>query len=194
MSATINLADVPDLSAVFDNENSGPAFEPFQDGGYEGVIQGVRSFTDRNGNDRVFESVDAPAASGESRNIKLQVELTRQSDGRKLNTSYLVNYKPEALTQATVQAIVAKQAEAKESGQRAEWGDLFGAYMTIQKLGKLQKVAGVRQLQKSESGGLELGPLFGKKAYFRIKDDDRNPQYKQIADVRPDRPTKATVY
>lgn len=193
MSATINLADIPDLSSVFENE-SGPASEPFQDGWYQGTIQEVRSFTDRNGNDRVFESGDQPSANGDSRNIKLQIELTRQSDGRKLNTSWLVNYRPEALTQETVQAIVSKQAAAKETGERVEWGELFGSYMTIQKLGKLQKVAGVRQLQKNGNGGLDLKPLYGKTAYFRIKDDDRNPQYKQIADVRPDRPTKATVY
>jgi len=192
MSATINLADIPDFSSVLDSYD-GPESAPWLDGWYEGTILETRSFTDKNGNDRVFESGDQPSASGESRNIKLQVQLKRASDGRELNTSWLVNYKPEALTQATVQAIITKQAQAKEANERVEWGELFGAYMTLQKLGKLQKVAGVRQLQRNSEGGLQLSPLFGKKAYFRLKDDDRNPIYKQIADIRVDRPTKATV-
>lgn len=194
MSATINLTDIPDFTSVLDEGYSGSDSQPFEDGWYEGTILQTRSFTDRNGNDRVFESADGLAASGESRNIKLQVQLKRQSDGRELNTSWLVNYRPEALTQETVQAVIGKKQAAKENNEPVEWGELFGAYMTLTKLGKLQKVAGVRQLQKNSEGGLELAPLYGKKAYFKIRPDSRNPQYKEINDVRADKPTRATVY
>jgi len=193
MSATIQLTDIPDFSSVLDSYD-GPASEPFVDGWYEGTILETRSFTDKNGNDRVFESGDQPSASGESRNIKLQVQLKRASDGRELNTSWLVNYKPEALTQETVQAIITKQAQAKEANERVEWGELFGAYMTLNKLAKLQAVAGVRQLQRNGEGGLELHSLYGKSGWFKLAPDDRNPQYKQIKDVRTDKPTKAPTF
>lgn len=182
----LNLVDIPDLTAI---EEDRP--EPFEDGWYEGTILGKREFTDSNGNDRVFESSDTPAQKS-GRNIRLQVELKRQSDGRTLNVSTLVNYNPNDLTADTVQAIAAHREKVKSDG--VEWGDLFRPYMTITRLGKLQKIAGVRQFQRTQDGGLDLTPLFGKTAYFKIRPDGRNPQYKEIYDFRESKPTKVTVY
>ncbi len=195
MSATISLTDIPDFSSVLGGSSAGSSGDnKFENGWYEGVILETRSFTDKNGNDRVFESGDAPSANGESRNIKLQVQVKRQSDGKELNTSWLVNYRPEDLTQETVRAIVAKREQAKAEGtNRPEWGDLFRAAMAIERLAKLQQVAGVRQFSGDPNGGFDLKPLFGKKAYFKLKDDDRNPQYKAIADIRLDKPTRVPV-
>lgn len=186
MSNDLNLGDIPDLGGIADAEQ-----QPLENGWYAGTIVGQRAFTDKNGNDRLFESSDTPSAKGDSRNIRLQVELKRQSDGKTFNTSALVNYKPEALTQETVQQIAARKEEVNKGGK--EWGDLFGAFMTLTRLAKLQKIAGVRQLQRNGNGGLDLHPLYGKTGFFRLKEDDRNPQYKQVADFQSERPKKAPV-
>jgi hypothetical protein len=183
-----NLGDIPDLSGVGDEQSSGA----FVDGWYEGRIQAKREFTDKNGNDRLFESGDTPSANGESRNIRLQVELTRASDGRTLNTSTLINYQPTDLTAETVAAIAAQKEKNKESGER-QWGPLFRSFMSLTRLGKLQKIAGVRQLQRNGDGGLDLTPVYGKTAYFKLGEDDRNPQYKAIVDFRETKPTKVPV-
>lgn len=181
-----NLGDIPDLSGI---EDSRPEFQPFENGWYAGTILEKREFTDKNGNDRVFESSDSVSQRGDSRNIRLQVELTRASDGKKLNVSTLINYNPNDLSQATLQAVAAHKEKVNTEG--AEWGDLFRSFMTLTRLAKLQKIAGVRQLQRSTDGGLELTALFGKSAYFRIADDKRNPQYKEIADFQDYRPKRA---
>lgn len=185
-TADLNLGDIPDLGSL---EDAGQA--PIENGWYAGTILGTREFTDKNGNDRVFESTDTPSAKGDSRNIRLQIELKRQSDGKTLNTSALVNYKPEILTQETVQQ-VAERKEQVNKGEK-EWGDLFGPFMSLARLAQLQKIAGVRQLQRNGNGGLDLHPLFGKTGYFRLKDDDRNPQYKQVAAFQVDKPKRAPV-
>lgn len=181
-----NLGDIPDLSSIGDDR---PEFQPFENGWYQGVIHEKREFTDKNGNDRVFASGDSVSQRGDSRNIRLQVELTRASDGKKLNLSTLINYNPSDLSQATLQAVASHKEKVNTDG--AEWGDLFRSFMTLTRLAKLQKIAGVRQLQRSNDGGLELTPLFGKTAYFRIKDDTRNPQYKEVADFQDYRPKRA---
>ena len=180
-----NLGDIPDLAGFGDDR---PEFIPFENGWYAGTILQKREFTDKNGNDRVFESGDAVSQRGDSRNIRLQVELTRASDGKKLNVSTLINYSPSDLSQATLQAVAAHKEKVNTEG--AEWGDLFRSFMTLTRLAKLQKIAGVRQLQRNGDGGLELTPLYGKSAYFRIKDDTRNPQYKEIADFQDYRPKR----
>ena len=185
MSDNFNLGDIPDLSAI---EDSRP--EPLADGWYQGTILEKREFTDNNGNDRVFESSDAPAQRS-GRNIRLQVELKRRSDGKTFNVSTLINYKPEDLTAETVAAIAKRRAENKENG--TEWGDLFRPFMTLTRLSKLQKIAGVRQLQRNGDGGLDLTPLFGKVAYFRVKPDSRNPIYKEVADFQDYEPKKVPV-
>jgi hypothetical protein len=181
MSEDFNLGDIPDLSGIGDSR---PEFQPFVDGWYAGTILEKREFTDKNGNDRVFESNDTPAQRS-GRNIRLQVVLTRK-DGQTLNIGSLINYNPADLTAETVKAVAQRKEE--QAGGVAEWGDLFRSFMTLTRLGKLQKIAGVRQLQRTADGGLDLSPLYGKSAYFRIKPDDRNPQYKQIADFQSNAP------
>ena len=187
MSEAINLGDIPDLSSII-GDSDGPA--PFEDGWYKGTILEQRSFTDSNGNDRVFQSGDTVANSGQSRNIRLQVEIKRQ-DGRTLNTSTLVNYNPDDLSQTTLQAVAKRREETKDNG--GQMGDLFRPFMTITRLAKLQKIGGVRQLQRNGDGSLDLTPLYGKEAFFRLQPDSRNPQYKEVADFRHDTPKRAKV-
>lgn len=181
----INLTDIPDLSGI---EDSRPEFQPFEDGWYKGTILGKREFTDQLGNERVFESSDTPAQSGLSRNIRLQTQLTRQSDGKTLNISMLVNYQPEDLTAETVQKVLA-QKEKVNTGEE-EWGTLFRPYMTLNRISKLQKIAGVRGFSRTAEGGLDLTPVYGKEAYFRIRPDNRNDKYKEIADFSTEAPKK----
>lgn len=181
-----NLGDIPDLSGI---EDVRP--DPLADGWYAGTILEKRSFTDNNGNDRVFESSDTVSQKSDSRNIRLQIELKRKSDGKVFNVSSLVNYKPSDLTAETVQAIAQRRTENKETG--AEWGDLFRPFMTLTRLGKLQKIAGVRQLKRSEDNGLDLTPLYGKKAYFKLRPDSRNAAYKEVADFQDYEPKKVAV-
>jgi hypothetical protein len=183
---TINLLDIPDLSAIEEIRS-----EPFADGWYQGVILGKREFTDKNGNERVFESSDTPAQSSESRNIRLQIELTRRSDGKTLNVSTLINYKSSDLTAETVAAIAQRRKENAEG--KAEWGELFRPFMTLTRLSQLQKIAGVRQLQRTEDGGLDITPLFGKAAFFKLRPDNRNPQYKEVAAFQTEEPRKVPV-
>ncbi len=189
MSVDFQLEDLPDFSAV---DDGGPSIgDQWADAWYQGVIVDRRAFTDKNGNDRVFESTDAPSNNGDSRNIRLQVQITRAADGKTLNSAVLVNYRPDDLTQETIQALTAHQEKVKAGEEK--WGPLFRSFMTITRLGKLQKIADVRSFQRSENGGLNLAPLFGKTGYFKLGPDERNPQFKEIRDYRSTRPTKAQV-
>lgn len=181
----INLGDIPDLSDIQDVRP-----DPLADGWYQGTILAKREFTDSNGNDRVFESSDTPAQRS-GRNIRLQVELKRRSDGKVFNLSHLINYNPGDLTAETVAAIAARREENKSSGE--QWGDLFRPFMTLQRLGKLQKIAGVRQLQRNGDGGLDLSSLYGKTAFFKIQPDSRNEKYKEIKDFQENEPRKVAV-
>src|SRR5688572_8522033 len=102
---TISIPDIPDLSGISEEP---AASEPYVDCWYKGVILERRLFTDENGNDSVFESGDTPAANGDSRNIRLQIQITR-ADGRSLNLSQMVNYRPSDLTAETIAAVKAQQ-------------------------------------------------------------------------------------
>lgn len=185
--SVLNLGDIPDLSGIGDSQP-----DPIADGWYQGTILEKREFTDTNGNDRVFESSDTPSQKSDSRNIRLQIELKRRADGRVINVTSLVNYKPEDLTAETLQAIATRQAERKSDG--TEWGDLFRPFMALTSLGKLQKIAGVRQLQRNGDGGLDLHPLFGKPAYFKLGPDARSEgKYKEVKDFRETEPKKVPV-
>ena len=173
MSETLQLSDIPDLSGIQDTQTS----EPFLDGWYRGTILARREFTDKSGSERVFESGDEPAMSGNGRNIRLQTEIVRQ-DGRTLNTSVLVNYQTSDLSQETVQA-----GAARTGNRDTQWGDLFRPFMVLRRLGALQRIAGVRQLQRNGNGGLDLTPLFGKTAYFKMGPDRKSPElYKEVKD------------
>jgi hypothetical protein len=178
---TFQLQDIPDLSGVMEDKP-----EPWSDGWYEGTILEQRAFTDSNGNDRVFASSDEPAQKS-GRNIRLQVVLTRQSDGRTLNTNTLVNYQPDDLTQESVQQVMAHKDKVKAGEQ---WGSMFRAFAALNRIGTLQRIAGVRAFGRNGNGGLDLHPLFGKRIYARLTDDERNPQYKAIKEFRSDAPKK----
>ncbi len=180
--APINLGDIPDLGSFSEDTGGG-----FEDGWYQGTILAKREFTDQNGSDRVFESGDTPAQKGDSRNIRLQTEIRRQSDNRTLYTSLTINYRPEDLSAETIQAVAAH----KETGEK--WGQLFRPYMALKGLGKLQKIAGGKQLQRNGDGGLDLRGVYGKTFFARLGPDDRNPAFKAIVDFRETKPTKRPV-
>jgi len=183
VEGTIAIPDIPDLSGIQEPSTS----EPFQDGWYAGTILEKRELTDKAGNDRIFESGDQPSQAGDSRNIRLQVELTRKADGRRFGTNVMINYRPEDLSAETVQQVMA-QMEKVKAGE--EWGSLFRPFMTLSRLGKLQKIAGVRQLGRNGDGGLDLHPLYTKTGYFKLGPDTRKPEYKQIVDLRDTAPKR----
>ena len=139
----------------------------------------------------VFESGDTPSASGAGRNIRLQIQVKR-SDGRMINLTKLVNYRSEDLTAETVQAVTAQQQRMKE-GTDKQWGNMFRQFSVLSQLGQLQKIAGVRQLQRNPEGGLDLTPLYDKTAYFRLVPDDRNPAFKMIKEFKAERPVRSKV-
>ena len=187
MEETMNLTDIPDLSGLTSESSTDAGFS---DGWYAATILERREFTDKNGNDRVFETADTPSAAGDSRNITLQMSLKRQSDGREINLRTIVNYRPEYLSQESIQAVIADQAKTPEERDSS----LLRASLTLQKLAKLQQIAGVRQFARNGNGGLDLHSTFGKSCYARIRPDSRNPQFKEVADFRMDKPKKAVVY
>lgn len=182
---TLSLSDIPDLSTMGEDDRS-PSFE---DGWYTGKILAKRAFTDKMGNDRVFESDDTPAQKS-GRNIRLQVELTRASDKRTINVSTLINYQPDDLTPEAIAAVVAKKEDVKTGG---EWGPMFRSFMTLNRLGRLQKIAGVKSLGRNGNGGLDLSPLYGKTAYFQLVPDERNPDFKAVKNFQAEAPKKAKV-
>ena len=177
-----DLGDIPDLSGVVDT-----TAEPLSDGWYAGTILEQRAFTDQSGSDRVFTTEDTPAQSSDSRNIRLQLELKRQSDGRVINNSMLVNYRPDDLTQETVQRVMAETEKIKGTSEKRVD---FRAFMSLRRIGTLQRIAGVRQLQRNGNGGLDLAPLYNKKAYFKLGEDSRNPQFKEVKDFQDKAPKR----
>lgn len=180
-----NLGDIPDLGGII-----GETTPSWENGWYRATINASRSFTDKNGNDRLFESQDSVSAKGTSRNLKLQITVARK-DGKTLNNSMLVNYNPDALAPETVAAVKAHVAEKKQT-DRETLGELFLPFMTLQKLSNLQTIAG-RTLTRTAEGGLDLSPLFGKTFYVRLKDDSRNPQYKEVDKFQAGEPRKVPV-
>ena len=182
MTEDISLADIPDLSALSNDSGGGSTW---QDGWHAATVLQERSFTDRNGNDRLFASSDAPSAAGDSRNIRLQVEV-RRSDGQKMYSSYLVNYRHEDLQSDTVQAVIADNIKE----QADQDPSLTRARLTLARLSKLQKVAGVRNFARTSEGGLNISAVFGKTCFARLGEDRRNPQYKEIKDLKADTPKK----
>ena len=180
-----NLGDIPipDFSGVEDDPRT-----EWVDGWYEGNILDKREFTDSTGSDRVFESTDIPSRGGDSRNINLQVTLKRKSDGRTMNNKASVNYRPDDLTQETIAAVMADTERVKAGEKRVA----FRQFMVLNRLSKLQKIAGIRQFQRNGNGGLDLTPLHGKLAYFRIGPDDQEgrTQYKKIIEFQAAQPKK----
>ena len=180
MDTEFQLGDIPDLSGVVDDTRS----DPWEDGWYSGRIVEKREFTDNNGNDRVFESTDTPSQNGDSRNVRLQVLLTRQSDKATMRTNTQVNYQQGDLTPETIQAITDQKARVKAKEDQ-NMGSLFRPFRALTQIGALQRVAGIRQFQRNGNGGFELTPLFDKTAYFRLGPDTREgrTQFKQIVEI-----------
>ena len=181
-----DVPSIPDMSGY----DTGSGSEPFVNGWYAGTILGARTATDKAGNERVFESADEPSQNTDSRNIRLQIVVKRKSDGRTINVRHLVNYRPADLTQEAIETVTAHQVKVKDG---AEWGTLFRSFATLRNLSELQKIAGVRQFQRNGNGGLDIHKLFDKPVFVRLKDDDRQPQYKAVAEVRAEAPRKAPV-
>ena len=178
MTEEMNLTDIPDLSGL--GGDSGGGASSWQDSWYAATILQQRSFTDRNGTDRVFESNDAPSANGDSRNIRLQIEV-RRADGQKLNTGFLVNYRQDDLSSPTVQAVIADNAKE----QADQDPSLTRARLTLARLGKLQKIAGVRNFARTSEGGLDVSAAYGKECFVRLGADKRSDgRYKEIKDLR----------
>lgn len=165
MNNTMNLGDVPNLDDLPQINRD------WEDGWYAGTFLEFRTFTDKNGNERLFESNDTPAQTT-GRNIRLQVELKRQ-DGRIMGLGALVNYRPEDYTQETVEQIKANPDDS----------NLKRAYLALSRLKTLAMIAGGRQLQRSQNGGFVLTPLFGKTAYFRLG-QQKDSVYKEIKDFK----------
>lgn len=183
---TLQIADIPDLSGVYDPTPRG-TFEPFAAGWYEGQILESRTRTDKAGNESTYASDDLPSQSGDSRNIRLQVAVTRKSDKATNHYSLRMNYRPEDLSAETVQQVTAQMENVKNGEQ---WGALFRPFMVLRRLSTLQKIAGVRQLQRNGNGGLDLHPAFGKKGWFRLAPQKDKPEYLEIADFRETAPKK----
>lgn len=185
MTEEMNLTDIPDLSSLTSNSDSGNSWS---DGWYEASILESRSFTDRNGNDRVFESSDAVSQKGDSRNIRLQVEV-RRADGAKLYVGALTNYRPEDLQADTVQSVIADNAKDRADQDPS----LTRARLTLARLSTFQKIGGVRNFARTGEGGLDLSSLWGKTCWVKLGPDDRNAAFKAITQFRHDKPTKARV-
>ena len=157
---TMNLGDIPDLSDLPDERP-----EPWQDGWYKATILNQRTFTDKNGNDRCFESNDTPAQKT-GRNIRLQCEIKRLTDGKTMNQSLLINYRPE---------------DFSEKHKLTDGTADMRLRLTLTRMSRLQQVAGVRQLQRSGDGGINLTPLFTKTVYVKLGQQE-GTDYKEIKD------------
>ena len=137
-----------------------------------------------------------PSKGGDSRNIFLRLTVRRKSDGRVMNTKDLVNYRPSDFTQESIAAVLAhKEAmkAAKQAGTEVpEWGPLFRPFSALTQIGTLQRIAGVRQFQRTAGGGLDISPLFGKTCFVRLT-DDKAGKYKEVAELSDVAPKKAAV-
>ena len=171
------VADGYDLSGI----TGGGEASGFENGWYQGVILASRSFTSRDGSTRVYTSRDTLSKNGDSRNIRLEVEIVRASDARLLNLTLLVNYRMEDLTPETIKAV----KEGIETDTRTRIG--------LQRLAQLQRIGASGPLGVAEEGGLTLTQLYGKRAHFRLGPDDRNPDYKAIKAFQIEAPKRAPV-
>ena len=152
----------------------------FADGWYEGFFLATRSFTSKDGTARQFLSGDTPSKDGASRNIRLEVEVTRKTDGRTMNLTMLLNYRYEDLDTSTIQAVKDGKADTRTK-------------LSLQRLSQLQTIAACGPLIPDGQGGIELGALYGKTAFFRLGPDNRNSAFKQIKACQLEAPKRAAV-
>ena len=163
-----------------DGIDGGGEGSDWQDGWYEGFFLATRSFTSKDGTARHFLSGDIPSKDGASRNIRLEVEVTRKTDGRTMNLTMLLNYRYEDLDTSTIQAVKEGKAETRTK-------------LSLQRLAQLQTIAACGPLMPDGQGGIELGALYGKTAYFRLGQDSRKPTYKEIKACQLEAPKRAAV-
>lgn len=176
------LPEIPDLSGMTEDKP-----EPWADGWYAGVIQASQTF-EKDGVTTEFKTEDAPSRAGDSRNIFVRFTITRK-DGRKMQTKFLVNYRTSDFSAENIAAVQARKAEVKAGG---EWGPLFRPFSALTGIGTLQRLAGVRQFQRTAEGGLDLSPLFGKPMFARLR-DDKEGRYKDVAAISDAAPKKGTL-
>jgi hypothetical protein len=183
--AVATLPEVPDLTGMTEDRP-----EPWQIGWYSARILSTRTVTSREtGAAMIFNTDDTLSNRQDSRNIRLQLEVRRKSDGQMMHTNHLINYRNENLTAEMVAAVLARKAEIKAAaklGQKVEWGELFGAFMTQLRIGTLQRLAG-GNLGRGTDGGFLLSPLIGRSLFVRLVDDDakRYKEVKEISDTAP---------
>ena len=163
-----------------DGIDGGGEASGFVDGWYEGFFLHTRNFKSKDGTARTFSSGDTPSKDGASRNIRLEVEVTRKTDGRTMNLTMLLNYRYEDLDTSTIQAVKDGKADTRTK-------------LSLQRLAGLQKIAACGPLISDGQGGIELGPLYGKTAYFRLGPDNRNSAFKQIKACQLEAPKRAAV-
>jgi hypothetical protein len=170
----LTLPEIPDLSGITEERSA-----PWENGWYNAAVIESQTVTSRTtGAVTTFASEDRVSKDGTSRNLFLRVRIARL-DGRTLNTrSRVINYRPSDFTPTRVAEVIEGQKQAKEEGDWAD-KDLFRSFMSMLRIGTLQRIAGVKQFQHTPEGGLDLTPLFGKQCFARLADDDQG-KYKEV--------------
>jgi len=186
----LNLPAIPDFNTVADE----PQVKPWEDGAYNAVIVSERTITTREGNEITFTTEDTVSQKGDSRNINLQLLLTRQSDGRKFGTNYRINYRPDVdFSPERVSRITEIN---KSGGEIAPTSDEVRSRIALGQLKRLQKVAGTT-FQRNGTGGLDLTPAFNKPLVVTLGDGDPNPTtgkvYKEVKRISNEAPKKGVL-
>ena len=177
-----SLPEIPDLSGMTEDKP-----EPWADGWYNAAVQASQTF-EKDGMVTTFNTEDVLSRAGDSRNIFVRFQITRK-DGRKMQTKYLINYRTSDFTAESIAAVQARKAEVKAGG---EWGPMFRTFSALTGIGTLQRIAGVRQFQRTADGGLDLSPLFTKSFFARLR-DDKEGRYKEVAAISDTAPKKGTL-
>lgn len=182
LDTTQSLPEIPDLSGMTEDRP-----EPWADGWYGAIVQASQQF-EKDGMVTTYNTEDVLSRAGDSRNIFVRFQITRK-DGRRMQTKYLINYRPSDFSAETIAAIQAKKAEVKAGG---EWGSMFRAFSALTGIGTLQRIASVRQFQRTADGGLDLSPLVSKPFFARLR-DDKDGRFKEVAAISDTAPKKGTL-
>jgi hypothetical protein len=174
----LTLPEIPDLSGMIEDR---PA--AWEDGWYDAIVLESQTVTSRTtGAVTTFTSEDRISKAGDSRNLFLRVQIKRRKDGRTLVTrAKCINYRPSDFTPERVAAVIEGKTRAKEEGSWSDT-DLRRSFLSMLRIGSLQRIAGVKQFQHTPEGGLDLTPLFGKPGFARLADDDQG-KYKEAAEI-----------
>lgn len=181
--STQSLPDLPDLSGMTEDRP-----EPWADGWYTATVEQSHAVT-REGMEVTYATKDVPSRDGQSRNLQIRLVVTRKSDGRTMHTKTLINYRQSDFSAETLSAVQTRKAEVKVGG---EWGPMFRPFQALTSIGSLQRIAAIRQFQRTADGGFDLTPLFGKSVFVRMKDDEAG-RYKDITAISDTAPKKGTL-